>query len=539
MASCWYDQSLYFLILPIIPRLCDSIEFYEERQLYHLLLANDPSVRIIYLSSNQVNERVVGYYLSLCRSQSTQKSSDNEMHQMLSRIMMIHLNNPFTEHCIPLSEKILGLPPLIYFLKRLIGSSFNGCQNIDSVNVECGLSVFTGSDSIDSLSQKLGVRVLEASGDQLHYGTKQGSRECFAACGLTFPIGTPELPADEDLLSYGTDRGGTKIYWAQNHMYIRSVRDLSIGIARQIAKGVRPRKWMIKLNQGFSGKGNASIDLQSIQSKVLPVSEIAALIETELPKMKLEDQNLTWYDTDKHVGFKSQIERLGVIAESFITGEFPSSPSVQAVIEPKDGRVSVISTHEQLLDGQVYSGCINPASDKYRAKIMDAGLAVGRFLATRGVVGHFSVDFMANQNEDGSWDVHAVEVNLRQGGTTHPHSMMALLCGGSICSDGLFRTNDGSVRTYIATDTHFNSKLKGYNEERLVEAIECKTDAFANRIRWNKANGVGVTFHLFKFIKIGRIGFTAIGRTKEEAQSLFDATVEFLEDLGDKHVQGW
>lgn len=455
------------------------------------------------------------------------------MHDMLSRIMMIHLNTPFTKHCIPLSEKILSQPRLITFLKGLIGSSFSGCEDVNGGNVACGLSVFTGSDSIDTLSQKIGVRVLEASGDQLHYGTKQGSRECFAACGLAFPSGTPELPADEDLLSYGTDRGDMK-----NHRYIRSVHGLSIGIARQIAKGVKPSKWMIKLNQGFSGKGNASIDLRSIQSLSLSVSEIAALIEAALPNMKLEDPNLTWHDTLHHVGFKTQIERLGVIAESFVIGEFPSSPSVQAVIEPKDGRVSVISTHEQLLDGQVYNGCINPASDRYRAKIMDAGLAVGRFLATQGVVGHFSVDFIAYQNQDGSWDVNAVEVNLRQGGTTHPHSMMALLCGGCICSDGLFRTNDGSVRTYIATDTHFNSNLKGYDEERFVDALECKTDALANRIRWDKGNGVGVTFHLFKFIQRGRIGFTAIGRTKEEAQSLFDATVEFLKDLGDKHSQG-
>ena len=159
---------------------------------------------------------------------------------------------PSTE-CIPLSEKILNQPNLTTFLKGLIGSSFNGCVGIGNTP-ECGLSVFTGSYSVDSLSQTLGIRLLEASGDQLHFGTKQGSREVFAACGLTFPKGTPDLPADDDLLSYGTEHGDEKAYWAQNHRYIRSVRELSIGIARQIAKGVKPRKWMIKLNQGFSGE---------------------------------------------------------------------------------------------------------------------------------------------------------------------------------------------------------------------------------------------------------------------------------------------
>lgn len=270
-----------------------------------------------------------------------------------------------------------------------------------------------------------------------------------------------------------------------------------------------------------------------MQSKVLPVTDIAALILKELPNMKFEEPKMTWQDTDKHVGFETQIRRLGVIAEQFIEGEVPTSPSIQAVIEPKDQRVSIISTHEQLLDGQVYNGCINPASDQYRSKIMEMGLKVGKYMAARGVVGHFSVDFMANEKQDGSWDINAVEVNLRQGGTTHPHAMMALLCGGCICSDGLFRNNSGEVRTYIATDTYYNPKLKGLSENQIVDAIECKNDKLAKRIRWNKIECVGVTFHLFKFVeRHARIGFTAIGRTKDEAQMLYDATIKFLEAVG-------
>jgi len=233
-------------------RLCDSIEFYEERQLYYLLLANDPSARIIYLSSNPVSERVVRYYLDLCRDERHHPRASPmdrmcDRHQMLSRLVMI--NVPSNE-CIPLSDKILKHTNLLKLLQGLLCSPFNGCEVTSNPFV--GLSVFTGSDSSDILSRKLGVRLLEASGDQLHYGTKQGSREIFAACGLNFPKGTPEFPADDDLLSYGHEHG-EKTHWAQNKQYIRSARELSIGIARQIMLGVKPRKWMIKLNQGFSG----------------------------------------------------------------------------------------------------------------------------------------------------------------------------------------------------------------------------------------------------------------------------------------------
>jgi hypothetical protein len=325
---------------------------------------------------------------------------------------------------------------------------------------------------------------------------------------------------------------------------------------------------MVKLNQGFSGtqllctssdlfvidlysislvsrvcagKGNASVDLRHIQNRQLSIPEMTIAIEKELEAtMKFEDAALTWHGDDKNVGFKTQIERLGVIAEAFIEGEVPTSPSIQAVIaqncESEEGRVSLISTHEQLLDGQTYNGCINPASEKYREQIMDMGLKVGKYMAERGVLGHFSVDFLANQSQDGSWELNAVEVNLRQGGTTHPHAALALLCGGCICSsDGLFRTNDGEVRTYIATDTYVHPNLKGLNESQVIDAIECRTNALANKIRWSKGLGIGVVFHLFRFIeKYGRIGFTSIGRNREEAQTLYDTTLQFLENVGNR-----
>ena len=209
-----------------LKRMCDCIQNYEERALYHLLMSNDPLVRIIYLSSNRVSERVVGYYLGLCGNKMDSGLHPLcDTHQMLSRVLMIHVPS---DECIPLSEKILKQRNLIGFLKDVINGPFNGCE-MEGINNEfVGLTVFTGSDSIDLLSEQLGIRLLEASGHQLHWGTKQGSREIFAACGLTFPRGTPDLPDDDDLLSFGNKHGDKHANWAQNHRYIRSARQLSV-----------------------------------------------------------------------------------------------------------------------------------------------------------------------------------------------------------------------------------------------------------------------------------------------------------------------
>jgi hypothetical protein len=76
----------------------------------------------------------------------------------------------------------------------------------------------------------------------------------------------------------------------------------------------------------------------------------------------------------------------GGIIEAFLecadacAGESPNSamvqsPSVQCRITP-DGKPAVISTHDQLLDGQSFSGCIFPAQGGYRREIIRQAMAV-------------------------------------------------------------------------------------------------------------------------------------------------------------------
>ncbi len=54
----------------------------------------------------------------------------------------------------------------------------------------------------------------------------------------------------------------------------------------------------------------------------------------------------------------------------------------------------------------------------------------GRALAAEGALGRFSVDFVAAADASGSWDVYAIEVNLRKGGTTHPYAALRNLVPG-------------------------------------------------------------------------------------------------------------
>jgi hypothetical protein len=99
-----------------------------------------------------------------------------------------------------------------------------------------------------------------------------------------------------------------------------------------------------------------------------------------------------------------------------LEGNLLTSPSFQGVIE-SPGVLRVLSTHEQLLEGQVFTGCKFPANHDYWQELIRHGIKIGNHLATKGVLGHFSADFLAisGKANSGDWNLYAIEINLRQG----------------------------------------------------------------------------------------------------------------------------
>jgi len=234
-----------------------------------------------------------------------------------------------------------------------------------------------------------------------------------------------------------------------------------------------------------------------------------------------------------HAGFKAQMIRLGVIAEAYLE-DVKASPSVQALIEPMtsngQGKVMVLSTHEQILNGQVFEGCRNPSATAYRSKLVSDTMKIGYVLMNRGVLGHFAVDYLVSNNcsnTDGEDVVTGIEINLRQGGTTHPFATMALLCGGNVDHQGIFHTLEGHTRCYVATDNYCDDGLKFTSVERFLCHLQ-EEEALLHPIRWNSDKKTGVLFHMLGFLPHGKLGFTAIGSSALEAQKLFDETIFFL-----------
>ena len=84
---------------------------------------------------------------------------------------------------------------------------------------------------------------------------------------------------------------------------------------------------------------------------------------------------------------------------------------------------------------QRYLGCRFPAEPAYARAITESARRVGALLAEAGARGRAGIDFVVARDATGVWHAYAIEVNLRNGGTTHPLAALELLSGGAYDAD--------------------------------------------------------------------------------------------------------
>lgn len=199
--------------------------------------------------------------------------------------------------------------------------------------------------------------------------------------------------------------------------------------------------------------GNAILPLNPTSlDPELFLPEKQRFVAEQLPQVHFESRTETW----DH--YCARFATLGVIVEAFIEGKIKRSPSVQGQITPQ-AQVEILSTHDQILGGpsqQIYLGCHFPADAAYRQALQTYGIKVGTYLMELGVLERFSVDFIAVQRDQAphEWDLNAIEINLRKGGTTPPFMTLKLLTNGRY-----FTAEDCSARRltpiqYISDTPH-------------------------------------------------------------------------------------
>jgi hypothetical protein len=451
---------------------------YEERLLFSLIRLRNPRTRLIYITGMPLSPIIIDYYLQLLPGIPFSHARD--------RLLLLSTYDSSPK---PLSQKILERPRLIERIRQALRpqKSYMVCYN--------------SSDPERELSVRLGIPLLAPDPDLLYWGTKSGSREIFAQSGVPYPDGSETVLTAEDLVEAAAQ------LWERQPQLKRMV---------------------VKLNEGFSGEGNAILDLRRIP-EVAPLkashAERVAAIGDRMEHMSFQAKNETWEN------FSTRIPELGAIVEAFIEGEEKRSPSVQGYITP-DGEVHILSTHDQILggpDGQIYLGCKFPADEAYRLRLQQLGLRVGRTLAKKGAIERYGVDFVAVHQPDSpgaKWDLQAIEINLRKGGTTHPFMSLKFLTNGRYdMSTGLFYSQEGREKYYIATDNLQKERYRGLMPQDLMDIIA------HHRLHFDSSTKTGNVFHLMGALsEFGKLGLTSIGDSLQQAEDLYNQVENVLDE---------
>ncbi|HMO33592.1 MAG TPA: peptide ligase PGM1-related protein [Lacibacter sp.] len=441
--------------------------FYEERMLCLLMLLHMPRTHITYVTSVPIDPVIVDYYLHLLPGITGYHARQR-----------ITLLSCFDASPVSLTEKILARPRLIERIKSSIPSGH-----------PAHIAFFNITDKEKELAVQLDLP-LYGTDPQLNYlGSKTGSRRIFRECGILMPDGYEDVKSEAEAVHC---------------------------LARLKQKNPELRKAVIKLNEGFSGEGNATFHFDDAPAD----AELEPWIAREMPiRLRIVAERLSY------LSFFEKLEEMGGIVEAFLDGEVKSSPSVQCRINPL-GEVDVVSTHDQVLDAdthQVFLGATFPAHIDYAGELGTIGKKVAYKLKEYGALGRLGVDFMSVK-ENGAWKHYAIEINLRKGGTTHPYLMLQFLTDGNYDAvQGRYFMHDNKQRFYFATDNLQRDCYKGLTPHDLIDIAMC------NGLHYNGATEEGVVFHLISALsQYGKLGLVCIGSTAERAAAFYNKVVEVL-----------
>jgi hypothetical protein len=441
---------------------------YEERQLAMLMLLRLPNTRIVFVTSTPLEPAIVDYYLGMLPGVAPDDAR--------RRLVLLSASDasPTT-----LTQKVLDRPRLLERIRNAMGDP-----------EDAHLSCFNVTPCERTLAVRLGIPLYGCDPSLARLGGKSGSRATFREAGVELPDGAEDLASVADLVEALAD-----------------LKRRNPALARAV----------VKLNDGFSGEGNAVFSFAGC-----PEDDPRRWVAAHVPlNLAFEARDMRW-DI-----YAAKLAEMGGIVEEWIFGTGLRSPSVQLRITPVGG-LEIISTPDQILggpSGQIFQACTFPAGAAYARDIQALALRVGEVLKAKGVLGRFGVDFVSAPVGDG-WRHHALEINLRKGGTTHTFQMLQFLTQGHYDPErGEFVTPSGEPRCYYATDNLVNAQYRRLTPDDLVDVTD------SHDLHFDAAHARGVVFSLIGAMsEFGKLGVVAIDADRERALALFHSTVQVLDE---------
>ncbi|KAI9012841.1 hypothetical protein BC832DRAFT_266440 [Gaertneriomyces semiglobifer] len=456
----WLEEDQDLVVLPSLTFDHDELakisnpHRYEERLLHHVLHLTHPDTRIVYVSSMPVDLEIVAYWLSLVPS----APSLNDLSQRLM-LFSVHDASP---HC--LAQKLLRRPVLLDRIKRVIRPD------------RARLQVYRRTMFEKQVAQELGLPFAGGTPEEMRWGTKSGSRQAFRDADVPHPPGT--------------------------YSPCRSVDRLVCDILRIMRENRDATKGMLKLDESFSGMGNGIVDLADVKRLLVSGEEedrIRDAILDALKSTKFESSDESW----DH--FAKGVEIIGAVFELFIPeAEGQTTPSAQGFIS-ETGAITILSTHEQAMDGKHYDGCVYPAREAYKNTLARYTEKLASVLRKNGIIGHFGVDFLVNSSDGGkAYDTYALEINLRVTATVFPFITLHLLTNGA-----------PTTKHYLTRDHFGDEKWKVFTPGDVTDILRSSPYTWCHRTQ------KGCFLYMIASVaETGHFGITCVGDNPEECRSL-------------------
>ena len=448
-----------------------TMQAYEERFLFMLVLLRQPRLRMIYVTSMPIDPEIIEYYLGLLPGVIPSHAR--------ARLSLVSVNDATP---ISLSEKLLARPRLLQRIAALVPNT-----------ARSHLMPYNTTELERDVALSLGIPMYAADPRLAELGSKSGCRRMFGELGVPHPLGAENLHSLDEIVD---------------------------AVLAMRAERPSMDSAIVKLNDGVSGEGNAVVRLNGLPEPGSATERVEVV--ARLRAMELESRT-TLLDT-----YLAKFAEGGGIVEERIVGEELRSPSVQLRVLPT-GEVELLSTHDQLLggaSGQSYLGCVFPAAPEYARLITQQAEVIGNRLAREGALGRFAVDFVVVRGPGGEWTPYAIELNLRKGGTTHPFLTLQFLTDGTYDPvTALFLTPNGDEKHLVATDHLESDLLRGLVPSDLFDIVA------RHRLHFDQSRQVGVVFHMISCLtECGRLGLTAIGDTPTEADRRYREAARILLD---------
>jgi hypothetical protein len=152
---------------------------------------------------------------------------------------------------------------------------------------------------------------------------------------------------------------------------------------------------------------------------------------------------------------------------------------------------------------------------------------VAKTLSFNGVIGPVSVDFLVVEEKRKEPSIYAIEINIRQGGTTHPfQSAKNILAAQYNQETGSLEDPEGDHRIYASYD---NLVLNGKNGRDIHVLRRLMQE---HGLAYNKQTKSGFIFHMMSALEeFGKCGYTLIARDQRQRISLERKLFKVLQEF--------